>query len=62
MYMVSIDSDKCTGCSACTTTCPAKILGMEGDKAEVTGDASICIGCQACVMTCPVEAITVMEL
>ena len=61
MFMVAIDEEKCVGCAQCTQGCPAQILGMDGEKAAVTGDCSECLGCQSCIMTCPVEAITVTE-
>ncbi|MCL5290822.1 MAG: indolepyruvate ferredoxin oxidoreductase subunit alpha [Bacillota bacterium] len=62
MFMVSINPDKCEGCGSCVDPCPAKILGMSDDKAEVTGDAAECMGCETCVEICPSGAFTLMEL
>lgn len=63
MYMVTIDADKCVGCSECASACPAKILEMTAEgKAEVSGDASECMGCQTCSISCPAGAVTVLEL
>ena len=61
MFVVEIDADKCEGCGECTESCPADILGMEGDKAIVTGDPTDCLGCETCVSVCPNEAITLTE-
>ncbi|MGI6091883.1 MAG: 4Fe-4S dicluster domain-containing protein [Veillonellaceae bacterium] len=59
MFLVTIDADTCVGCGECTQACPAQILKMEGEKAEVVGDD--CMGCQSCVAICEVGAITVEE-
>ncbi|MBD3378965.1 MAG: 4Fe-4S dicluster domain-containing protein [Candidatus Omnitrophica bacterium] len=52
---VSIDKEKCTGCSACVEVCPVNAISMENGKAVVS-DA--CIDCGACIAQCPVEAIS----
>ncbi|MFZ5592261.1 MAG: indolepyruvate ferredoxin oxidoreductase subunit alpha [Desulfurispora sp.] len=62
MYMVTVDRDKCEGCGECASSCPASILGMVDDKAEVTGDATECLGCETCVTVCPTGAVTIREL
>jgi len=61
MYIVSINADKCKGCKDCQDLCPSSLLGMEGDKAAVTGDSAECMGCQSCVAICEEEAIEVAE-
>jgi Fe-S-cluster-containing hydrogenase component 2 len=61
MFMVSIDADTCVGCGECTQCCPAKLLSMAGDKAEVSGDAAECMGCQSCTISCPCGAVVVQE-
>lgn len=62
MFMVTINQDKCEGCGACVDACPAKILAMAEDKAEVSGDAADCLGCETCLELCPTEAFSIMEI
>lgn len=60
MYLITIDADKCTGCSSCVDACPAQYLEMVDDKAEIADGE--CMGCESCVAICPEEAIDMREL
>ena len=62
MYMISINADSCEGCGQCVDLCPVHILGMEGDKAIVSGDAMECMGCETCTGVCPADACTIQEM
>ncbi|MCD8048665.1 MAG: 4Fe-4S binding protein [Clostridia bacterium] len=43
--------EKCVGCGACITVCPAHAIRMTaGRKSEV--DAAKCIGCGTCAEIC----------
>ena len=61
MYIVTIDEDLCSGCDACTASCPAKILSFVNQKAVVSGDESECMGCESCIVVCPTGAVSIME-
>lgn len=54
---VTVDLEKCTGCSACISSCPTEALEMNeaGDKVVVDDDK--CIDCGVCIDTCPTEAL-----
>lgn len=54
---VKVDSDKCTGCTACVETCPVEALEMDADGAIVVVDEDKCIDCGVCVGACPTEAL-----
>lgn len=62
MYIVTINEDECSGCDACTESCPARILGFIDGKAVVTGDESECMGCESCIVVCPTGAVSIMEI
>lgn len=59
MFLVSIDAELCVGCGECAKACPAQIIKMEEDKAQVVGDD--CLGCESCVAVCGVGAVKVEE-
>lgn len=58
--VVSIDSDKCTGCGACAEACDEGAIEMVDGKAVVVSEA-YCDGLGACLPHCPAGAITVEE-
>ncbi|GAB6174290.1 4Fe-4S binding protein [Paradesulfitobacterium aromaticivorans] len=62
MYIVSIDEELCSGCNACTSGCPARLLKFNGEKTEVAGEATECMGCESCITVCPTGAVTIQEL
>lgn len=51
---ISVDKEKCIGCSLCVKDCPASALYIEDKKACVRGG---CIECGHCYAVCPSEAI-----
>lgn len=59
MFLVSIDAELCVGCGECAKGCPAQILKMDEDKAQVVGDD--CLGCESCVTVCSAGAVKVDE-
>lgn len=62
MFIVTINDEECSGCDACTESCPARILSFVDEKAVVTGDESECMGCESCIVVCPTGAISIMEI
>lgn len=57
--MVSIDSERCAGCSECVKECPTGCLALGRHNLAVVRDAGACVGCQQCQRTCPYRCITV---
>ena len=52
-----IDADECIACGVCVDTCPAGVLEL-GDEAAQVSDADACVACGACLDACPAGAIT----
>ena len=59
-YNVTVDQDKCTGCSECVDTCPVSVYALNDGKSEPV-NADECLGCESCVEVCEQHAITVEE-
>ncbi len=55
-FIVTIDSDLCSGCEACVDRCWFDALKM-GDE-YVMLDRDRCIGCGGCIRVCPEEALS----
>lgn len=52
----SIDKNKCTGCDACSSSCPTQaISGKQYHKHSI--DPDICVSCGLCADFCEDEAI-----
>jgi len=52
---LSIDSQKCAGCSYCKLNCPAGAMIVEAAIARPT---EACTLCEGCLWVCPVGAIS----
>lgn len=51
------DKSKCTGCTACVTSCPVQCIVMRRDREGFdypVANPDICIGCGRCESVCPV--------
>ncbi|RLJ05189.1 MAG: 4Fe-4S ferredoxin [Candidatus Aenigmatarchaeota archaeon] len=51
-----VDKEKCIGCGACVSVCPANVFEMKDGKSVVMRPED-CMECGACVANCPQEAI-----
>lgn len=51
---IEAETEKCTGCGACTWVCPMGNIKIEDGKAKIGDD---CATCLACFHWCPQEAI-----
>lgn len=54
---IPTSTDRCTGCSACASICPAHAIKMtvdeEGFRSPVF-DSSLCTNCKLCLKVCPI--------
>lgn len=59
-YRLKALDERCAGCGACASGCPAGALSMDGGKARIT-DAERCLLCCRCIHACPARAIVLRE-
>lgn len=57
---VLVDSELCTGCGLCVTSCPQGVFELKGGTSQVVDDES-CLECHLCEVSCESGAITVEE-
>ena len=50
IHSVSLDPNKCTGCTTCMKHCPTEAIRVRGGCAEI--DSERCIDCGACIRKC----------
>lgn len=53
-HSVTLDTDKCVGCTNCIKRCPTQAIRVRGGKAQIISER--CIDCSECVRVCPHHA------
>ncbi len=53
-HSVSLNADKCKGCTHCLKRCPTEAIRIRDGKAEI--DTTKCIDCGECIRVCPYKA------
>lgn len=53
-HSVTLDRDKCRGCTNCIKHCPTEAIRVRNKKAEITKER--CIDCGNCIRVCPYHA------
>jgi len=54
IHSVTLDKDKCLGCTNCIKRCPTEAIRVRGRKAVITPNR--CIDCGECIRICPHNA------
>ncbi len=62
MFLVSVNSDCCTGCGECVNICPVGVYQMGENGKTDPYQAGECVGCMSCVEVCPDKCIEVTEM
>jgi NAD-dependent dihydropyrimidine dehydrogenase PreA subunit len=58
--MITIDSERCSGCAICAMVCPHRVIEMTDHRAWLAAEDR-CIECGACQLNCREDAITVTK-
>ena len=53
-YSVTLDADKCKGCTVCVRQCPTEAIRVRGGRALIIPGR--CIDCGRCILDCPHHA------
>lgn len=49
-HSVSLNPDKCVGCTSCLKRCPTEVIRIRNGKAQI--NAEKCIDCGECIRMC----------
>src|ERR1044072_3600277 len=61
ILVFDINDDRCTGCDACVSVCPANVLDLVANKSRVLRYED-CIQCEACAHACPTDALVMFPV
>jgi NAD-dependent dihydropyrimidine dehydrogenase PreA subunit len=61
VYLIKVDSEKCTGCGWCMELCPVDVFEMKKRK-SIPVRTQNCLGCGTCTAVCDTGAIVVTEI
>ena len=53
-HSVTLDKEKCTGCTSCLKRCPTEAIRVRDGKARIIRER--CIDCGECIRVCPHHA------
>ena len=53
-HSVSLDLEKCKGCTNCLKRCPTEAIRIRDGHAVINSD--VCIDCGECIRRCPYQA------
>ncbi len=54
IHSVTLDEEKCKGCTNCIKKCPTQAIRVRNNKATIRAD--LCIDCGECIRVCPYHA------
>jgi len=59
--VAAIDTEKCSGCQACSKICPFEAIEYSGENKKCFMDIKKCFGCGVCRSICQEKAISLID-
>jgi NAD-dependent dihydropyrimidine dehydrogenase PreA subunit len=54
---ITIDEEKCDGCTYCVRVCPGRVFKFNKNKKAFVANLGNCLECGACFIVCETDAI-----